>query len=214
MPKATGVRFWGAGTARTMRPLWIAEELGLAYELMPIGPRTGETQTAEYTGKTHKQKIPLLEDDGLILSESVAIGRYLIGRYGSESTVTLPTTLAEQAKEDEWVCYIYGEIDETSLYVMRRHGDLKAIYGDAPVVVESAKEYAQKHLNVVADHMSDKDFVVQNRFGLADVVLVTCLDWAQAYGLELATSLLRYQQKMHERSAYGRAHSVNYKKSI
>ena len=38
---------WGSGTARTFRPIWMAEELGLSYVLKPIGPRTGETQTKE-----------------------------------------------------------------------------------------------------------------------------------------------------------------------
>ena len=40
------------------------------------------------------------------------------------------------ALEDEWCNFIYGELDETSLYVMRRHHDLKDIYGDAPEVVK------------------------------------------------------------------------------
>ena len=39
---------WGSGTARTLRPIWMAEELGLSYVLKPIGPRTGETQTKEF----------------------------------------------------------------------------------------------------------------------------------------------------------------------
>ena len=36
---------WGVGTSRTIRPIWVAEELGLSYKVKPIGPRTGETQT-------------------------------------------------------------------------------------------------------------------------------------------------------------------------
>ena len=44
------IEFWGAGTMRTFRPLWVAEELGLEYILHGIGPRTGETQTPHYTG--------------------------------------------------------------------------------------------------------------------------------------------------------------------
>ena len=43
----TGIKIWGASTPRSLRPIWMAEELGLNYELMPIGPRTGETQTAD-----------------------------------------------------------------------------------------------------------------------------------------------------------------------
>ena len=48
--------FWGSGTARTIRPIWVAEELCIEYRLIPIGPRTGETRTAEYTELNPKQK--------------------------------------------------------------------------------------------------------------------------------------------------------------
>ena len=67
------IKLWGAGTARTLRPIWIAEELKVEYELNPIGPRTGETLTTEYTSLNPKQKIPSLEHGSFKLSESVAI---------------------------------------------------------------------------------------------------------------------------------------------
>ena len=117
------MKIWGAGTARSVRPIWLAEELELDYELMAIGPRTGETQTPEFTRMNRKQKIPFLTDGDVHLSESVAICRYLLASYPSEN-VSVPDCPEERAKEDEWCCYVYGEIDETSLYVMRRHGDL------------------------------------------------------------------------------------------
>ena len=72
------LEIWGAGTARTLRPIWMAEELGLEYKLFPIGPRTGETQTKEFTKLNTKQKIPLLKHDDFLLSESVAICLSLI----------------------------------------------------------------------------------------------------------------------------------------
>ena len=67
------ITLWGAGTSRTIRPIWIAEELGLRYKLKRIGPRTGETQTESYTLLNPKQKIPFLEDGSLQLSESVVM---------------------------------------------------------------------------------------------------------------------------------------------
>ena len=54
------LEFWGAGTARTLRPIWVAEELNLKYLLHPIGPRTGETQTEDYKALNPKQKIPCI----------------------------------------------------------------------------------------------------------------------------------------------------------
>jgi Glutathione S-transferase len=59
------LKFWGAGTARTLRPIWMAEELDLEYELFPIGPRTGETRTKEYTDLNPKQKVPWHERWGI-----------------------------------------------------------------------------------------------------------------------------------------------------
>ena len=143
------MKIWGAGTARSFRPIWVAEELGLVYEHKPIGPRTGETKTPEYTALTRKQKIPFLEDGDIRLSESVTICRYLISKY-SGPALRPPADKMECLKEDEWTCYVYGEIDETGLYVMRRHRDLGDIYGHNEDVVKSSGCYVERHLNVIA----------------------------------------------------------------
>ena len=204
------MKIWGAGTTRTFRPIWVAEELGLGYEHLAIGPRTGETQTAEFTQLNPKQKIPYLVDGDVRLSESVAISRYLIERYGQPSTIAAPTSLEARAKEDEWVCYVYGELDETSLYVMRRHGDLKKIFGEVPEAVRSSKAYAQKHLQVIASQIGDRAFVLGERLGLADVILISCLDWAMRYGIKLPDPLPRYKERLSRRDAYRRAFAANY----
>ena len=108
------LEIWGAGTARTLRPIWMAEELGLKYKLFPIGPRTGETQTKEFKNLNAKQKIPLLKHDDFLLSESVAICRYL-QRISNSKNIFIPQDDKAMALEDEWCNFIYGELDETSL---------------------------------------------------------------------------------------------------
>ena len=100
------IEFWGAYTSRTLRPLWVAEELGLAYQLRPIAPRSGETQTDAFTRLNPKQKIPFARDGSLGLSESVAISRHLVNKYGAQAGFYQATDLETQAREDEWVCYI------------------------------------------------------------------------------------------------------------
>ena len=74
---------WGAGTGRTIRAHWAMHELGLAYESRPIGPRTGETKTAEYTALNPRQKVPLLQDGDFKIGESAAIVAYLLRRESS-----------------------------------------------------------------------------------------------------------------------------------
>lgn len=204
------IRLWGAGTSRTLRPIWVAEELGIDYELMPIGPRTGETQTDDYTRFNPKQKIPAMQEGDFRLTESLAICRYLIAGHRGDA-IYRPAMPHECAREDEWCCYIYGELDETSLYVMRRHRDLSHIYGEAPAAVASAKEYAMKHLKVVDGQMVGREFVMAGGFGIADVLLMTCLDWAHAYGLDLPDGLLGYRDRIGTRQAYQRAVKVNFR---
>ena len=208
----TDLILWGAGTARSIRPIWVAEELGLEYQLNPIGPRTGETQTQEYTRLNPKQKIPFCEDGDLKLSESIAICRYLVNKYGDEPTILPPNSIEEQAKQDEWLSYIYGEIDETSLYVMRRHEALAGIYGAAPAAVKAAREYLSKHLMVIDRHLADLSFLLDERFGLPDIFLTTCLNWAEAYDIPMPEHLRRYRDQIVQRPAFKKAVAINKQK--
>lgn len=205
------IKIWGAGTPRSFRPIWMAEELGLDYEHFPIGPRTGETQTEEYTQMNRKQKIPFLVDErgNVRISESVAICRYLMRAYPSWQLYR-PNTPRTQAKEDEWCCYIFGELDETSLYVMRRHTDLAEIYGASEMIVDSAKLYLQRHLKVLDDHLEGRSYLLEQGFSLPDLLLVSCLDWSLFYGVDLPENVSDYRDRIAERPAYTSAIQINY----
>ena len=203
------IELYGAGTARTLRPIWMAEEIGTKYTLYPIGPRTGETQTEEFKILNPKKIIPLLKRGDCVVSESIAIGRYL-QRIENQKNNLVPSDLKLKALEDEWCNFIYGELDETSLYVMRRHGDLKNIYGHAPNVLESCKEYFYKHLQVIEQKLANQDTLFGLDFGLADIILVSCLDWAIAYEFELSDAVRSYHENIKKRGAYKKAIGINY----
>lgn len=207
--KQANVTIWGASTPRSLRPLWMAEELGINYEHKPIGPRTGETQTTEYQQLNRKQKIPFMQDGAVKVSESLAICRYLRDQYPSKQ-VLMPEDLVTRAKEDEWCCYIYGELDETSLYVMRRHGDLGMIYGESETAVNASRAYAEKHFEIVGRLLERRSYLVADQFGLADLFLVSCIDWANAYRVAIPNNLHAYHAHIAERPAYVRAMKVNY----
>ena len=81
---------WGAGTIRTFRAHWALHEVALEYESRPIGSRTGETQTEEFTRLNPRQKIPVLQDGDLTLAESAAIVTYLGETYGGDRGLVPP----------------------------------------------------------------------------------------------------------------------------
>jgi len=205
----TNIKIWGAETGRTFRPIWVAEELGLVYEHLPIQPRTGETQTEEFTSLNRKQKVPFLEDGDLRLSESIAICRYLVRKYPNQS-ISVPTTELELAKEDEWLSYVYGELDETALYVMRRHGDLAQIYGHSETVLQSCKDYLIRHFAVLDHHLSKHEYLMPIGFSLADIILVSCIDWADFYQIDIPQGVKTYRDRIAERPTYLKAMKINF----
>ena len=200
---------WGAGTGRAMRVHWMLHEVGLEYHCQPVGPRTGETQTPGYLSMNPKGKIPVLEHQGFVLSESVAIIRYISRNFELPDGFFAPLDSHEEAVLDEWCVFIAMELDAHPLYTMRRHGDLKQIYGAAPEVVESAQEYFLKQLNaVVPSRLEKQTYLMGEKFSEADILLTTCLDWAHAYGIPLSTSIMDYRAQALQRTAYRSADRI------
>jgi glutathione S-transferase len=201
---------WGVGTSRTIRPHWALHELGLSFELRPIQPRTGETQTPEFTALSARQKIPLLQDNGLILTESAAIVTYLSDAYGQPHNRLLPIEPRARAQCLEWCFFVISELDATSLYVMRRHGDLRHIYGEAPLANEAAAEYFQTQMRTVERALQDSPkYILGERFTAADILLSTCVTWAVRYGVPVADAVAAYNKRVTDRPGYARALQTN-----
>lgn len=201
---------WGVGTSRTIRPHWALHELGLDYEIRPIMPRTGETQTPEFTALSPRQKIPLLQDRGLVITESAAIVSYLSDAYGTPHNRLVPQDVRGRAKCLEWCFFVISELDATSLYVMRRHGDLRHIYGEAPQANEAAALYFQKQMRAVERALDDgRESIIGDRFSAADILLSTCITWAVRYGVPVGETVIRYNERITARSAYAQAIASN-----
>jgi glutathione S-transferase len=193
---------WGIGTSRTLRAHWALHELGLHYKCRPILPRTGETKTSEYTELNPRQKIPLLQDGDFTIAESPAIAAYLSNTYGTPENTLIPSDPREQASWLEWCFYAATELDATSLYVMRRHGDLKHIYGDSPIALESAAGYFATQLRQAEQALQDgRPFLVGGRFTTADMLLATCLTWAVGYRVPVTAACLTHMKRITSRPA-------------
>lgn len=94
------IRLWFAPRTRAVRIVWLLEELGLPYELERVDFQT--TANAFFTQKTPSGKIPVLEDDGVVMSESGAIVEFLLERYGEGRLAPAPGT-PERARYLQWL---------------------------------------------------------------------------------------------------------------
>jgi glutathione S-transferase len=201
---------WGASTSRTIRAHWALHELGLDYECRPIRPRSGETETAEFTALSARQKIPLLQDDDLVLTESAAIITYLSDTYGQDHNRLVPTAPRDRARCLEWCFFVISELDATSLYVMRRHGDLRHIYGEAPSANEAAAAYFQKQMRAVERALEPgPHYILGDRFTAADILLSSCVTWAVRYGVPVADTVAAYNARATSRPSYAKAQQTN-----
>src|SRR5689334_18981968 len=74
--------------ARGLRVIWLCEEMGLPYEIVPVSFPLSE----EYRVKNPAANVPFLEDEGgVAIHESIAIMLYLTGRYGPTPLMPAPS---------------------------------------------------------------------------------------------------------------------------
>jgi len=74
------IKLYGIPRSRTIRPLWMLEELGLPYENVKVS-FVNETRTPAFLNLNPNGRIPVLQDGNLTLWESMAINLYLARRY-------------------------------------------------------------------------------------------------------------------------------------
>jgi glutathione S-transferase len=208
---ANDLALWGVGTSRTMRAHWMLLELGLDYQFHPIGSRTGETQTNEFKQLNPRHKIPVLQHGAFVLTESAAIIQYLSETFASLGRMYVAGNIESRAALNEWCYFIITELDAASLYVVRRHDGLKQVYGEAPTAVESAKSYFLHNLQAMVPRIgSNSPYLFGERLSVADILLMTCLDWAASELISIPEPLVRYRKRVALRPAYQAALSRNF----
>lgn len=73
-----------APNSRSVRAVWLFEELGLPYELEVYKLGDPAMRSAEYLKKHPMGRVPSLEDGDVTIFESGAIVEYVLARYGEE----------------------------------------------------------------------------------------------------------------------------------
>src|SRR6185295_13962525 len=71
------VKIYGMARTRAFRALWVAMELGIDYEHIPLEIGSAGARTAEFLAVNPNGRLPAIDDDGFVLWESLAITLYL-----------------------------------------------------------------------------------------------------------------------------------------
>jgi glutathione S-transferase len=190
--------------ARSFRPLWALEELGLAYDLkmLPFPPRAFAKQ---YLVLNPLGTIPLLIDGDTRMTESAAVLQYLVTRHG-------PTPLAVGIDEPGYGAYLnwlhFGEATLTfPQTLVLRYGKLEPEERRSPQVATDYAKWFFGRLRAVEAAVTGNETLCAGRFTVADISVGYALLLAERIGLakDFGPAVAVYWQRLQARAGFRRA---------
>jgi len=103
------LRIYGIARTRAFRALWMANELGLDYEHLPIEIGAAGARSPEFLAINPNGRLPFIVDNGFVLFESLAITLYLAKRHSAGKLY--PGTLQGEARAWQWSFWAIAEVD-------------------------------------------------------------------------------------------------------
>jgi glutathione S-transferase len=103
------LRIYGVARTRAFRALWVAEELGLAYEHVPVEIDEARARESEFLKLNPNGRLPLIADGDFVLSESLAITLYLAKKYAHGALY--PARFEDEARAWQWSFWAVTEVD-------------------------------------------------------------------------------------------------------
>ena len=193
------IELWHCPDARSFRPLWALEELGLDYRLhlLPFPPRA---RAPEYLEVNPLGTVPAFRDGETFMTESAAIVQYLATRGG-------PTDLAVAAGDaayGAWLNWLhFGEATLTfPQTLVLRYGTFEKGRAD-----QAADDYARwflSRLRHVDRTLQDADWLCAGRFTAADISVGYALLLASHLKLSehFSPAVAAYWQRLRARPAF------------
>lgn len=200
------MKLWHCVGARSLRALWTLEELGLDYDLevMPFPPRVFHR---EFLDVNVLGTIPFFQDGDLTMTESCAIPHYLTTRPGNEH-LALPADHPEYGDLLNW-CY-HGDATLTfPQTLVLRYTVLEPSEEKKPVADDYAKWFIAR-LRRLDGHLENHDYLVDNRFTIADICIGYALYFARQLKLDerFKPQTLAYLERLIARDAFVRADAL------
>jgi glutathione S-transferase len=178
---------YGAYRSRATRTLWLAGEIALAYDHVPVvqakrleDPLAADapinTLSPAFLAINPMGSIPSIDDDGVIVHESLAINLYLAKKYGG---ALAPKDLVEDAAMMQWSLTAATEMEANALKVSS--ASLGEQTEETKAVIEVAARSLKRPFDVLEAHLADKTWMVGDRFTVADVNVAEIVRYAQPH---------------------------------
>ena len=174
---------YGVYRSRASRNIWLAEELGLPFKHVPVIQhyRTVpagmlHTQSPEFLKINPSGLIPSIDDDGVVLHESLAINLYLARKHGGPLA---GATVAEEGQIAMWALWAATGVEPHAINVLyHRLGNPSGVKD--PKIADDAVEALKGPFAVLDRALEKSGWLVGDRFTVADLNAAEIVRYAQA----------------------------------
>ncbi|WP_297845081.1 glutathione S-transferase [Pseudomonas sp.] len=164
------LKIWGRKNSTNVRKaLWCAQEVAVPYEAIDAGGAFGLVDGPEYRAMNPNGRVPMIEDEGLVLWESNAIVRYLAARYAPNSAL-YPENLAARANADKWMDWATSSLAEPFKPLFWGVVRTPAEQRDW-VKIEAATRVCVDILKVADTALAEQPYLSGDAFGMGDIPL-------------------------------------------
>lgn len=187
----------GSKGSRIGRVLWMLEELGEPYEIVPMKPGSPEAKALNPTAR-----VPILLDGDLVLWDSAAICLYLGEKHPEKGLAA--RSLAERARMDAWMHFLQSEL-EMPMWNKLKHRLLLPPELRVEVGPWVTWEFV-RDAEALEVRLGAGPFALGDRFTAVDVLLGHVLQWARSAKFEpFPDGVLAYAERVWSRPALARA---------
>ncbi len=176
------LKIYGTAASRAARPLWVAHELGLTYQHIDLPYLGGVTRTPDFLAINPNGHIPVVDDDGVLVWESMACALYLAERFkgppGSGVPLLAAENHAEQADILRWSFWVVTECEKDALTFLM-HSALMPQDRRKPHLAAEAQLRLVGPLQVLDQHLQTRPYLAGQRFTVADVCVASVVAWVQ-----------------------------------
>jgi glutathione S-transferase len=200
-------------SARSFRPLWMLEELGLPYQLhmLPFPPRA---LARSFLQENPLGTVPLLVDGGTRMSESAGICEYLAARHS-------PGQLSIAVDDPAYGAYLnWLHMSDATLTfpqtLVLRYTHFEPTERKQPQVAEDYSRWFLARLRAVDAVVQRQDYLCAGRFTAADVAVAYALMLASHLGLhaQFPPAVAAYWMRLQARSAFQRAMAAQHQAAV
>lgn len=198
------LKVYGCPNTRSARVVWTLEEIGVDYDYVKVDLLKGEGRKPPYIDLNPGGKVPTLVDGDLVLSESAAICTYLGDKFPAPGLLPGPGTQA-RALCSQWCFFVIGELEQP-LWTIAKHRFALPEKWRVPTVLETARWEFSVAAKVLSAGLGEREFIVGDRFTVADILVAHTLNWARSVEVPLGYERLEaYADRILARPALARA---------